>query len=123
MNKIYKSVWSKVRGAYVVVSEAAKNSGKGRSHVKLAVVGALLAIATQNAMADITVDVTGVEQTGVVGAGNISLSEDGNAGSGSNPANINNPINGSCRPRLPSQTVISCGFQSNFWYRKESPNG
>ncbi|WP_423781336.1 ESPR domain-containing protein, partial [Acidaminococcus timonensis] len=31
MNKIYKVIYSKVRNCYVVVSELAKNNGKGTS--------------------------------------------------------------------------------------------
>ncbi|MFV0635767.1 ESPR-type extended signal peptide-containing protein [Mitsuokella sp. WILCCON 0060] len=40
MNHIYKVVWSKVRGCYIVVSEIAKSNGKSRSQ-KAAVLGAV----------------------------------------------------------------------------------
>lgn len=40
MNHIYKVVWSKVRGCYIVVSEIAKSNGKSRS-LKAAVLGAV----------------------------------------------------------------------------------
>ena len=40
MNHIYKVVWSKVRGCYIVVSEIAKNNGKSRAQ-KAAVLGAV----------------------------------------------------------------------------------
>ena len=33
MNRIYKVIWSKVRNAYVVVSELAKNHGKEKCEV------------------------------------------------------------------------------------------
>lgn len=44
MNKVYKVVWSKVRNAYVVVSELAKNHGKSKS-VRTAIVRGVLAAA------------------------------------------------------------------------------
>ena len=46
MNKIFKVVWSKVRNAYVVVSEIAKNTVSGvgkRNRVKRFSLGATLA--------------------------------------------------------------------------------
>lgn len=40
MNHVYKVIWSKVRGCYIVVSEIAKSNGKSRAH-KAAVLGAV----------------------------------------------------------------------------------
>ena len=42
MNHIYKVVWSKVRGCYVVVAEIAKSNGKTRSQKVVAVLGTAL---------------------------------------------------------------------------------
>lgn len=42
MNHIYKVVWSKVRGCYVVVAEIARSNGKTRSQKVVAVLGTAL---------------------------------------------------------------------------------
>ncbi|MDD7380626.1 MAG: ESPR domain-containing protein, partial [Succiniclasticum sp.] len=44
MNKIYKVIWSKVKGCYVVVSELAKRHSKGKSLKSAASLVALTAI-------------------------------------------------------------------------------
>ena len=45
MNKIYKVIWSKVKGCYVVTSEAAKRIGKGKSEKAGLSVSALIVAA------------------------------------------------------------------------------
>lgn len=45
MNKIYKVVWSKVRNAYVVLSEVAKNHSSNKSQSGTKVTGDLLRMA------------------------------------------------------------------------------
>lgn len=42
MNQVYKVIWSKVRGCYVVVSEIARSNGKAHSQKIVAVLGTAL---------------------------------------------------------------------------------
>lgn len=51
MNKIYKVVWSKVRNAYVVVSEIAKSHSRSKSQAGTKVVNSLLTIAVVTSFA------------------------------------------------------------------------
>lgn len=51
MNKIYKVVWSKVRNAYVVVSEVAKSHSRNKSQSGMKVTGDLLRMAVVTSLA------------------------------------------------------------------------
>ena len=51
MNKIYKVVWSKVRNAYVVVSELAKRNSKTKSQHTARVSHSLLSLAVVSSLA------------------------------------------------------------------------
>ena len=51
MNKIYKVVWSKVRNAYVVVSELAKRNSKTKSQHTSRVSHSLLSLAVVSSLA------------------------------------------------------------------------
>lgn len=108
MNKIYKLVWSKTQMAFVVASEAASSHSKGGSKVKMAVAGALLALASHNALADLTVNSGEVFSTGVPGSLNIYMSEDGSAGAGAAPANYGNVAMG-CWPIIPMWSSVTSG--------------
>lgn len=50
MNKIYKVVWSKVRNAYVVVSEVAKSHSRNKSQSGMKVTGDLLRLAVVSSL-------------------------------------------------------------------------
>lgn len=50
MNKIYKVVWSKVRNAYVVVSEIAKSHSKSKAQAGTKVTGGLLRLAVVSSL-------------------------------------------------------------------------
>lgn len=45
MNKIYKVIWSKVKGCYVVASEIAKRNGKSSTGSRHVLLGAVMAAA------------------------------------------------------------------------------
>lgn len=51
MNKIYKVVWSKVRNAYIVVSELAKRNSKTKSQHTARVSHSLLSLAVLTSLA------------------------------------------------------------------------